>query len=73
MLQNFEIIKPLCEGQVNERFQFKIKIEGNDYRGIFNDKKVQWFHPQPFSHVEKEELKFAEANVHNLIIYHLLH
>ena len=47
MLQNIEVITPLFEGQVNERFQFKLNIEGNDYRGIFHDKKVQWFHPKP--------------------------
>ncbi|KOO49933.1 DUF5342 family protein [Viridibacillus arvi] len=73
MLQNFEVIKPLCEGQVNERFQFKINIEGNDYRGIFHDREVQWFHPQPHSKIEKDEFNFVEAKVHNLMIYGLLH
>ncbi|MGF9976490.1 DUF5342 family protein [Viridibacillus arvi] len=73
MLQNFEVIKPLCEGQVNERFQFKINIEGNDYRGIFHDREVQWFHPQPHSKIEKDDLNFVEAKVHNLMIYGLLH
>lgn len=73
MLQNFEVIKPLCEGQVNERFQFKINIEGNDYRGIFYDREVQWFHPQPHSKIGKVDLNYVEANVHNLMIYGLLH
>lgn len=73
MLQKFEVIKPLCEGQINERLQFKINIEGNDYRGIFNDREIQWFHPQPYNRIDKDELNFVEANVHNLIINHLLH
>lgn len=47
MLQNFEVITPLFEGQANERFQFKVKIEGHDYRGIFHNEEVQWFYPHP--------------------------
>ncbi|SDM91549.1 hypothetical protein SAMN05518871_102555 [Psychrobacillus sp. OK028] len=47
MLQSFEVIKPLFEGQANEHFQFKVNIEGNDYRGIFHNEEVHWFQPQP--------------------------
>ena len=42
MLQNLEVITPLFEGQANERFQFKLNIEGNDYRGIFHDKELNF-------------------------------
>lgn len=57
MLQNFEVITPLFEGQANERFQFKVNIEGNDYRGIFHNEEVHWFHPQPQQKVEPNVLK----------------
>ncbi|MFJ7406009.1 MULTISPECIES: hypothetical protein [unclassified Lysinibacillus] len=67
MLQNFEVISPLFEGHVHERFQFKINIEGNDYRGIFHDNEVQWFQPQPHSKINKDQLKSIEAHVHNLM------
>ncbi|MFJ7647166.1 hypothetical protein ACIQ1H_06435 [Lysinibacillus sp. NPDC097279] len=66
MLQNFEVITPLFEGNIHERFQFKINIEGIDYRGIYHDKEVQWFHPQPHSKINKDQLKSIEAYVHNL-------
>lgn len=67
MLQNIEVITPLFEGQANERFQFKLNIQGNDYRGIYHDKEVQWFHPQPHSKIDKDELIVVESNVHHLI------
>jgi hypothetical protein len=73
MLQNIEVITPLFEGQANERFQFKLNIEGNDYRGIFYDNEVQWFQPHPHSKIEKDDVNFVEANVHNLMINRLLH
>ncbi|MFJ7971819.1 hypothetical protein [Psychrobacillus sp. NPDC096389] len=47
MLKSFEVIAPLFEGQANERFQFKVNIDGNDYRGNFHNDEVHWFHPQP--------------------------
>ena len=73
MLQNIEVMKPLFEGQANECFQFKLNIEGNDYRGIFHDKEVQWFQPQPYHKIGKDELDFVESNVCNLMIDRLIH
>ena len=73
MLQNIEVMTPLFEGQVNECFQFKLNIEGNDYRGIFYDNEVQWFQPQPYNKIEEVEIIFVEANVHNLMVNRLLH
>lgn len=63
MLKSFEVIAPLFEGQANERFQFKVNIDGNDYRGIFHNDEVHWFHPQP-QHK-------AESIVRELISNHL--
>lgn len=62
-----KVITPLFEGQFNERFQFTLIIEGEDYRGIFHDEKVQWFQPQPYNKIEKDELNFVESTVHLLM------
>lgn len=67
MLQNIEVITPLFEGQVNERFQFKLNIEGNDYRGIFYEEEVQWFQPQPYHKIEQDSLHLVESNVRDLL------
>lgn len=71
MRQNFEIITPLFEGQVNERCQFKLSIDGNDYRGIFHDEEVQWFQPPPDNEFEKRNLDLVESHLHEFITNHL--
>lgn len=73
MLQNFEVITPLFEGQVHERCQFKLNIEGNEYRGIFHEEEVRWFQPPPFSDFEKGNLLFVESNVRDLVTKRLTH
>ena len=62
MLQDFEVITPLFEGQANERFQFKLNIEGNDYRGVFLDGEVQWYQPKPqnMNIIREDELNMIE-------------
>jgi hypothetical protein len=72
MLQNFEVLTPLFEDQVNERFQFKVSVDGNEYQGIFQDDEVQWFQPQPTNIIEEDEVTFIEANIQNLIYDRLL-
>ncbi|WP_025784097.1 hypothetical protein [Sporosarcina sp. D27] len=63
MLQKFEVLTPLFEGQANERLQFKLNIDGHDYRGIFHNEEVHWFQPQPHNKIDENELDFIESNV----------
>lgn len=67
MLKNFEVITPLFEGQVNERCQFTLNIEGNEYRGILHEEEVHWFQPPPYSEIEKANLHLLESNVRDLV------
>lgn len=73
MLQNFEVITPLFEGQANERIQFKLNIKGDDYRGIFHDEEVQWFQPHPHHKIEEDELNFVESNVCHMMTNRFIH
>ncbi|MHA6261413.1 hypothetical protein ACXYMX_16235 [Sporosarcina sp. CAU 1771] len=67
MLQNIEIMTPFFEGQAHERFHFKLNIEGNDYRGLFHNEEVHWFHPQPYNKIEVDDLNFIESSVRDLV------
>ena len=60
-------VKPLFEGQIHERQQFKVNIKGDEYTGIFHDGDVQWYHPQPMDKLEDREVDAAEAKVYNLL------
>ncbi|OCA92100.1 DUF5342 family protein [Pseudobacillus wudalianchiensis] len=70
MFQHFEV-KPMFKDQVHERHQFKLKIQGTDYRGIFHQDKIQWFYPHPKQTFEKEYIETMESQVHNLMLHQL--
>lgn len=67
MLENFEVIDPLFEGRGHERIQFKLTIEGNDYRGLFHNNEVQWFQPHPHQKIGEYDEEIIESNVRSLI------
>lgn len=64
MIKDFQV-ELLFEGQVHERYQFKLKINGNDYRGIFEEGEINWFNPQP------ETITVIESQVFNLMSEYL--
>ncbi|MEH7092981.1 DUF5342 family protein (plasmid) [Priestia megaterium] len=70
MFENFEV-KPLFEGQVHERHQFSLYIQGNEYQGIFHDGDIHWFNPHPQNALEENHLQAVESKVHNLMTEHL--
>lgn len=64
-------VKPLFKDQFHEREQFKLNFEGDSYQGIFHEGKIQWFHPQPQSKLNDEDLEDVESKVHDLMSHHL--
>jgi len=65
-MQIFEI-EPLFEGQVHERFQFKFKFEGNDYRGFVEEGDIRWFNPPPHEFLEEKRMDIIESKVQELM------
>lgn len=70
MFAKFEV-KPLFEGQVHERHQFKLKIHGYHYQGLFHDEEIQWFNPHPKNKLKKDHLVDIESKVCDLMTNHL--
>lgn len=70
MFQNFEV-KPMFEDQIHERHQFTLSIEGNDYRGIFHEGNIHWFHPHPANQFEEGHLDAIEAKVSDMMQNHV--
>lgn len=70
MIQDFKA-KHLFENQVHERYQFTLNFEGDHYHGIFHDKEIQWFHPQPEHNLEEEDLHDLESKVYDLMTNHI--
>ncbi|KMY55862.1 hypothetical protein AC623_19560 [Bacillus sp. FJAT-27231] len=70
MFQHFEV-KPMFKDQVHERHQFKLSVQGTDYRGIFHQDEIHWFHPHPMQILEEEYMEAMESQVYNLMVHRL--
>ncbi|WP_051404988.1 DUF5342 family protein [Bacillus cihuensis] len=64
-------IKPMFEDQVHERQQFKLNFKGDTYQGIFHNEDIQWFHPQPHTKLDEEDIKVLKSNVFDLMLTHI--
>ena len=64
MVNNFDIEKKLFEDHLHERHQFSLNYKGNNYKGIYHNGDISWFHPQPQNNLEEEHLKGVEEEVH---------
>ena len=73
MLENFEVVSALFEGQVHERPQFKLSIEGQDYKGVFHDEEVHWYQPHPHHKLEEDQVNAIESDVRELLNERYLH
>ncbi|OCA92872.1 hypothetical protein [Pseudobacillus wudalianchiensis] len=70
MFQDFEV-EPMFEDQVHERHQFKLNVEGMDYRGLFHEGEIHWFNPHPKQNLGDSHVEAIESQVYDLITDHL--
>ena len=64
MVKTFNVEKRLFKGHFHERDQFLLNYDGNDYRGIYHNGTISWFHPQPLNDLEKDHFINLEEKVH---------
>ena len=69
MIENFQIEEPLFLGQIHESQQFRLTINGEEYKGVFKNDEINWYHPKPTT--ENENMGEIEAQVHGLISRYL--
>ncbi|WP_243458108.1 YheE family protein [Sporosarcina sp. Te-1] len=60
-------VKPMFEGQIHERQQFKVTIDGNDYQGIYHEGDIDWFHPHPENDLSDAHVDHIESQVHGFM------
>lgn len=65
-VHSFEV-KPMFEGQVHERQQFSLNVDGDNFQGIFHEGEIQWFHPLPQNKLEEDIIEDIELNVSDII------
>ncbi|MBY0122889.1 YheE family protein [Bacillus sp. S/N-304-OC-R1] len=64
MLTNINIEKTLFRNQFNERYQFVLSYNGNDFRGLYRNGEITWFNPQPLNYLNELHLDKVESKVH---------
>lgn len=69
MVDDFEV-ESLFEDRQHERHQFKLVIDGLNYKGDYCDGEIQWLNPHPKQVISKQELQAVEAEVHELLGKH---
>ncbi|MBY0221448.1 HicA family toxin-antitoxin system [Mammaliicoccus sciuri] len=69
MVDDFEVEK-VFEDRPYERIQFKLIIDGRNYKGDYHDGEIQWLNPHPKQDVGEEEVKAVEDEVLELLSEH---
>lgn len=64
-------VKPMFIDQTHDIHEFKLMIQGNEYKGIFRDDDIQWYHPKPSRYIEDERVKKVEEKVQEKIQQHI--
>ena len=67
MLEEFSMEESLLKGQVHESKQFKLIIDGKKYKGAILEGKIQWYQPQPYDEIDKEQLIEVESKVDSIV------
>lgn len=56
-------IEPLENNQSRKLHMFKLKIQGEEYKGTFQNGEIEWFHPKPVRKLEDERVEKIEEKV----------
>ncbi len=63
-------IEPLMKDSSREAHQFKLKIQGESYKGLLRNDAIEWFHPKPRRKIKDEKVKEVEKKVHEKVKEH---
>lgn len=64
-------VKPMLDGKSQTAHQFRLTIQGDEYKGIFRNEKMEWFHPKPRRKLKEEHVEEIEGKIHKKMKKHL--
>lgn len=64
-------VKKLFPNRKYEAHEFKLKIQGEEYKGLFRDDQIEWFHPKPQQKIKEERVEKVEEKIHEKIKEHM--
>ncbi|MDW0108434.1 DUF5342 family protein [Sporosarcina aquimarina] len=64
-------VTPMFNEQVHEAHQFKLLIDGEEYKGLMRHGKLEWFHPKPRRKINSAKVEKIEKQVQKKMKDHL--
>ena len=64
-------VKRLFTDRKHAALEFKLRIQGEEYKGLFRDDKIEWFYPKPQQKVKAEHVEKVEEKVYEKMKEHL--
>ncbi|MYL57406.1 DUF5342 family protein [Virgibacillus halodenitrificans] len=63
-------VTPMLEDQSHEAHQFKLNIDGEEFKGMVRDGKLEWFHPKPRRKLKDARVDKVEEKVYQKMKEH---
>lgn len=64
-------IEPMVTNMSRQMHMFKLKINGEVFKGTFRNGEIDWFHPQPAQRIDDEHVEKIEEKVQEKMKDHL--
>lgn len=64
-------VTPMFNQQIHEAHQFKLLIDGEEYKGLVRQGKLEWFHPKPRRKLNNAKVEKIEEQVQQKMKSHL--
>lgn len=56
-------IEPMLNNQARQMHLFKLKLNGEEFKGTFRNGEIEWFHPKPRRKLKDERVEKVEEKV----------
>lgn len=64
-------VEPMLNNQNRQLHMFKLKIQGEEFKGTFRNGEIEWFHPKPRRKLKDERVEKVEEKVQEKMKEHL--
>lgn len=66
-VKDFEVEQILGGHPIHKRHAFSFTVEGDEFKGHFNEGEIEWMHPHPKQMIGEEKVEKIENKIHELL------
>lgn len=60
-------LEPIFEDRIYERYEFTVKVQGDEFKGHFHNDEIQWLQPQPGQMIGNDKADTLEKSIYKLM------